>query len=164
MTQQPASPASSVVPGSAVAAPYVAVKPPYLVTTDLARFDVDAIWGWLRGSYWAAGIPREVVERSLRGSIAFGLFEGARQIGVARVVTDQATFAYLADVFVDESCRGRGLATWLIEVIRMHPSLQGLRRWLLATRDAHGLYEKCGFRPVAEPGIFMEIVRRDIYR
>lgn len=145
-------------------APYEAERSPYSISTDSARLDLDAIWGWLRGSYWSPGIPRETVARAVRNSIPFGIFEGQRQVGFARVVTDRATFAYLADVFVDPAARGRGLAAWLVEVILAHPDLQGLRRWSLATLDAHGLYEKFGFRPLARPELFMEIYRPDIYR
>ncbi len=126
------------------------------ITTEAAALDVDLIHGYLTDSYWAKGIPLETVRRSLEHSVNFGLFEGGRQLGFARVVTDRATFAYLADVFVLESHRGRGLAKWLMETVLDHPELQGLRRWILATRDAHGLYAKFGFTPLAAPGRFME--------
>jgi GNAT superfamily N-acetyltransferase len=124
---------------------------PFRVTTDPERQDVGAIHGFLRRSYWAEGIPEEVVRRSIRGSLCFGLFDHDRQVGFARVVTDRATFAYLADVFVLESHRGRGLATWLMECVTSHPELQGLRRWSLVTRDAHGLYRKFGFEALSNP-------------
>jgi GNAT superfamily N-acetyltransferase len=143
--------------------PYGAERPPYVISTDPARLDVDTIWAWLRASYWSPGIPRETVERAIRHSIPFGLFERSRQLGFARVVTDRATFAYVADVYVDPAARGQGLGIWLMEVIAAHPELQGLRRWLLATRDAHSLYTKSGFRPLARPEIFMEIHRPDVY-
>ena len=143
---------------------YAAERPPYSISTDPARLDVDTIWSWLRESYWSPGIPRETVARAIRNSIPFGVFEGPRQVGFARVVTDRATFAYVADVFVDPAARGRGLGRWLMDVIAGHPELQGLRRWMLATRDAHGLYAKSGFRPVGRPEIFMEIHRPDVYR
>jgi GNAT superfamily N-acetyltransferase len=139
-------------------------RAPYLITTDLAKFDLETIWGWLSGSYWAAGVPRTTVERALRNSLPFGIFEGPRQVGVARVVTDRATFAYLADVFVEEGSRGRGLSKWLMATIQSHPDLQGLRRFILGTRDAHGLYAQFGFRPLAHPEIFMEIHHPDVYR
>lgn len=145
-------------------APYRAERPPYLIISDPDRIDVDTVWGWLRVTYWAAGIPRETVARAIRHSIPFGLFDGSRPIGFARVVTDRATFAYVADVFVEEAARGRGLAAWLMQAIRAHPELQGLRRWMLATRDAHGLYAKTGFVPMAHPDWFMEIHRPDMYR
>jgi len=139
-------------------------RPPFEITTDPSRFDLDQIWRWLSGSYWATGIPRALVERSIRGALCFGILEGRRQVGLARVITDRATFAYLADVFVDESARGRGLARWLMQAILAHPELQGLRRWLLATRDAHRLYAGAGFRPLAHPEVFMEINRPGIYQ
>jgi GNAT superfamily N-acetyltransferase len=145
-------------------APHTAERPPYLITCDPARIDVDAVWGWLRGTYWAKNIPRDTVARAIRHSLPFGIFEGERAVGFARVVSDRATFAYVADVFVEEEARGRGLAVWLMEVIRAHPELQGLRRWMLATRDAHGLYAKSGFVAMAHPDWFMEIHRPDVYR
>ena len=126
------------------------------ISTDLARLDLDVVHGFLTTSYWSPGIPRDVVERAARHSLAFGVYDVAggasRQVGYARVITDRATFAYLADVFVLESHRGRGLARWLMEVIVAHPELQGLRRWMLVTRDAHGLYERFGFGPPPNPG------------
>jgi GNAT superfamily N-acetyltransferase len=134
------------------------------VTTDPGRLDVATIHAFLSRSYWAEGIPEEVVRRSLRGSLSFGLLDGDRQLGFARAVTDRATFAYLADVFVLQSHRGRGLATWLLECVQAHPDLQGLRRWSLVTKDAHGLYEKLGFRPLALPERHMERVSPGIYR
>jgi len=140
------------------------VRAPYRISTDPRRLDLDVIHGFLAGSYWARGVPREVVQRSLEGSLCFGVFDGASQVGFARVVTDRATFAYLADVFVLESHRGRGLALWLMECILQHPDLQGLRRWALATRDAHGLYSRVGFTPLHRPESFMERLDRDVYR
>jgi GNAT superfamily N-acetyltransferase len=133
------------------------------VTTDPARLDVGVIHGFLKGSYWALGIPEELVRRSIRGSLCFGLYEHERQIGFARVVTDRATFAYLADVFVLESHRGRGLARWLMECVLAHPDLQGLRRWSLVTRDAHGLYERLGFRGLGHPERHMSRVLDNAY-
>jgi N-acetylglutamate synthase-like GNAT family acetyltransferase len=121
------------------------------ISTDPAELDVAALHAYLSRSYWAQGIPREVVERSVRHSLCFGLYEekewSKRQVGFARVVSDRATFAYLGDVYVLEDYRGRGLSKWLMECIRTHPELQGLRRWSLATRDAHGLYGRFGFTP-----------------
>ncbi len=143
---------------------YAAERPPHSISTDPARLDLDIVWGWLRESYWSPGIPRETVARAIRNSIPFGIFEGQRQVGFARVVSDRATFAYVADVFVDPAARGHGLSVWLMDVIVAHPELQGLRRWMLATRDAHGLYAKSGFRPLSRPEIFMEIHRPDVYR
>jgi GNAT superfamily N-acetyltransferase len=135
----------------------------YRISTDPRLFDVAAIHAYLTASYWAQGIPRDVVARSIAASLCFGLFEEKAQIGFARVISDRTTFAYLADVYVLESHRGRGLGKWLIEVVMSHPDLQGLRRFLLATRDAHGLYEKFGFTPLKKPGIFMEVFRPDVY-
>jgi GNAT superfamily N-acetyltransferase len=143
---------STAPEASAAAAPAKRVE----VDTDPRRLDVALIHGFLTRSYWAHGIPLDVVRRSLEGSLCFGLYEGDRQVGFARVVSDRATFAYLADVFVVESHRGRGLAKVLMEAIFAHPQLLGLRRWLLATRDAHGLYARCGFTPLAAPERFME--------
>jgi GNAT superfamily N-acetyltransferase len=134
------------------------------ITTEPARMDVDAIHAYLRRSYWAEGIPREIVARAIAGSLNFGLFDGASQIGFARVVTDRATYAYLCDVYVLEAYQGRGLGTWLIQTVFAHPDLQGLRRLMLATRDAHGLYVKVGFTPLAHPDRHMEIARPGIYK
>lgn len=133
------------------------------ISTDPGRLDRAAIHRFLEGSYWARGVSREVVDRSIEGALCFGLFEGAAQIGFARVISDRATFAYLADVYVLESHRGQGLGKWLMEVVRGHPDLQGLRRWVLATRDAHGLYRRFGFTAVADPERYMEIVDREAY-
>ena len=128
----------------------------YLVSTDKARLNLEMIHGFLKTSYWAAGIPAQAVRRSVENSLTFGLFRGAEQVGFARVVTDYATFAYLADVFVLESYRGQGLGKWMMEVVFSYPELQDLRRWMLATRDAHGLYRKYGFAEPENPQIFME--------
>jgi GNAT superfamily N-acetyltransferase len=136
----------------------------FMVTTDRTRLNEELIHEFLFQSYWAEGIPRKTVARSIRNSLCFGLFEGSRQIGFARVVTDYATFAYLADVFILEGYRGRGLAKFLMESIVDHPRLQGLRRWLLATRDAHSLYEKFGFIPLARPDRFMELHHPNVYK
>ncbi len=135
----------------------------FVVTTDPTRIDVPLVARELAGSYWARGIPEDVVRRSIAGSIAFGLLHGNDQVGFARVVTDRATFAWIGDVFVLEPYRGRGLALWLVRCMLEHPELQGLRRWMLATRDAHGLYEKAGFSH-AGAGRFMEIADLDMYR
>jgi GNAT superfamily N-acetyltransferase len=131
----------------------------YLVSTDRSLLDLQVIHGYLSTSYWAAGVPEEVVGRSIENSLNFGVYRGEEQVGFARVVTDRATFAYLADVFVLEAHRGQGLGKWLVEVVLSHPDLQGLRRWMLATRDAHDLYRRYAFTELARPAIFME--RRD---
>jgi GNAT superfamily N-acetyltransferase len=115
-------------------------------------------------SYWARSIPRETFEKSVRNSLCFGLFHGNRQVGFARVISDYATLAYLADVFILPAYRGRGLAKWLTECIVSHPDLQNLRRWILVTQDAHGLYRKCGFTPLARPESYMEMHNPGVYK
>lgn len=144
--------------------PFEVARGAFVITTDASRFDLDAITAFLARSYWAEAIPREIVARAIAGSLAFGLFDGARQIGFARAVTDRATFAYLADVYVLEEYRGRGLGKWLTETVLSHPELQGLRRWVLVTRDAHRLYAGFGFTPPANPAGYMEIARPGIYK
>jgi GNAT superfamily N-acetyltransferase len=135
----------------------------YLISTDRGKLDRTVIHRFLEGSYWAKGIPREIVEQCIENSLCFGLYDGERQVGFARIISDLSTFAYLADVFVLESERGRGLGVWLIETIKNHPQLQGLRRWMLATADAHGLYRKFGFTALSRPERIMEITDPDIY-
>ena len=127
-----------------------------LVTTDPARLDLDVIHGFLSESYWAPGVPREVVERSIRHSICFGALEGERQVGFARVISDRATYAYVSDVFVLPGHRGRGIGKRLMACITTHPELQGLRLWSLFTRDAHGLYRQYGFHEARHPDRLME--------
>ena len=134
------------------------------VDTDPSRVDLDVVHGFLVTSYWARDIPRETVRRSLEHSLAFGLYERNRQIGFARVATDRATVAYVGDVFVLEPWRGRGLSKWLMECVAAHPDLQGLRRWILLTRDAHGLYAQTGFTPLRAPERWMERWDPDVYR
>ncbi|MHC1700620.1 MAG: GNAT family N-acetyltransferase [Humidesulfovibrio sp.] len=131
----------------------------YTVTDDRAALDTEVVFGFLSESYWAKGIPRETCLRSLENSLCFGLLHGGQQAGFCRVVTDRATFAYLADVFVLPEHRGRGLGKWLVACVLAHPELQGLRRFLLATLNAHGLYSQVGFAPMSRPELFMEIVR-----
>jgi GNAT superfamily N-acetyltransferase len=126
-----------------------------LISTDPGRLDVSVISGFLSRAYWAVGRPHEVIEKSLQNSLVFGIYDGERQIGLARVVTDYATFAWLCDVFVDEQYRGQGIGKWLMATIMVHPRLQGLRRFLLATRDAHGLYSQFGFEPLPMPERWM---------
>jgi GNAT superfamily N-acetyltransferase len=135
----------------------------YTISTDRERLDRETIHAFLRNSYWAKEIPRTIVDRSIENALCFGVYDGPKQVGFARVISDFATFAYLGDVFILESHRGRGLSKWLMEVILGHPHLQGLRRWSLATRDAHGLYERFGFRRPSNPDRLMEIVDMDIY-
>jgi GNAT superfamily N-acetyltransferase len=136
----------------------------YSISTDKGRLDVAVIHGFLTMSYWAAGVPMDVVKRSIEHSLAFGVFKEDQQVGFARVITDYATFAYLGDVFILEPYRGRGLSKWLMEVIVGHPDLQGLRRWMLLTRDAHGLYRQVGFTEPSHPERYMERHFPDVYK
>lgn len=138
-------------------------KGDFEISTDSARVDLSVVYGFLTNCYWARGIPAETVRRSIENSLCFGVYHGQRQVGFARVITDRATFAYLADVFVLPPYRGRGLSKWLMECIVGYPDLQGLRRWMLGTQDAHGLYAKYGFTAVKSPEIWMEVHRSDIY-
>jgi len=136
----------------------------FVISTDPARLDVDVIHGFLTNCYWAKGIPREVVARSIEHSLCFGIYDGSGvQVGFARVVSDFATVAYLGDVFVVDSHRGRGLSKWMMECIMQHPALQGMRRWILVTRDAHGLYQQFGFTPLKSAEGYMELHRPDVY-
>ena len=130
---------------------YAVKKDEFLISTDASLLNVDMIHEYLsKESYWAANIPRDLVERSIQHSLCFGIYFQQQQIGFARLVTDRATFAYLADVFVLDAYRGKGLSKWLMECIHAHPDLQGLRRWVLGTRDAHGLYEQFGWSVLTE--------------
>src|SRR6185369_1193571 len=138
-------------------------KGDYEVSTDPARIDALMVHEVLTSSYWAKGIPLETVQESIENSISFGVYHGQQLVGFARVISDRATFAYLADVFILPSHRGRGLSRWLMECIVGHPDLQGLRRWMLATRDAHGLYAQFGFTAVKKPERWMELHHPDIY-
>jgi len=138
-------------------------KGQYSITTDPQRLDIDAIHAFLSRSFWAEGIPKETVATAIGNSLCFGLFDGEAQVGFARVVTDRATFAYLCDVYVLETHRGRGLGKWLIETVMAHPDLQGLRRFQLVTRDAHGLYSRHGFKTPINPERQMEIFRHGMY-
>ena len=143
---------------------FVATRGDLTVSDANDRLDLDVVHGFLAGSYWAAGIPRETVARALAHSLNFGLYTGGAQIGLARFVTDRATFAWLADVFVLEPYRGRGCATWMVETALTHPDLAGLRRMLLATRDKHALYARFGFAPLARPERLMEKHDPDVYQ
>src|ERR1700723_1404517 len=136
----------------------------FLVSTQRARLDLDVIYGYLTNSYWAKGIPRETVARSIDHALCFGVYDGnGAQVGFARVISDFATIAYVGDVFVLESHRGRGLSKWLMECITQHPALQNLGRWILTTRDAHGLYAQVGFTPVKSPERYMERHDAQVY-
>lgn len=128
----------------------------FLISTDRSKLNLELIHSFLEDSYWAKSIPKAMVLKSLKRSLCFGLYAGEKQIGFARVISDYATFAYLADVFVIKSHRGKGLSKWLMECILNHPDLQGLRRWILVTRDAHDLYRKYGFQSLKNPERFME--------
>ena len=118
----------------------------YTISTDSARLDLEGMRMFLERAYWSEGIPRDILERAIANSVPFGLYDAHGQVGFARVITDLATFAYLADVYVLEAHRGRGLSKWLMECVLAHPDLQGFRRWVLLTRDAHGLYRQFGFK------------------
>ena len=135
-----------------------------LISTNPRLLHLDTIHTFLSSTYWAEGIPKETVAKGLRNSVAFGVYKGPNQIGVARVITDLTTFGYLADVFVMEEERGRGVSKWLMECVMHHPSLLGFRRWMLVTRDAQGLYNKYGFRVVEHPERWMEIARPGLYK
>src|SRR6201993_1158559 len=136
----------------------------FRISTDPARLDLHVIHNFLTNCYWAKGIPRDVVARSIEHALCFGVYDGSgAQVGFARVVSDFATVAYLGDVFVLESHRGRGLSKWMMECILQHPALQNLRRWILLTRDAHELYRKYGFTALKSPDRYMELHRPDVY-
>ncbi len=135
----------------------------YFISTDKSKLDLAVVHGFLTTSYWAAGISLDIVKKSIEHSLNFGVYWGGQQVGYARVITDYATFAYIGDVFILEEFRGRGLSKWLMEVIADHPELQGLRRWLLLTRDAQGLYEKTGFVRPKTPERYMEKHFTDAY-
>ena len=162
-------------------------REPFLISTDPAIIDLDVVHDVLTSLYWCEGIPKETVRRGIEGSITFGVYDTSRprssarpeirghepsagyqgfpaQVGFARVITDKATFAYLSDVFIIDEYRSRGLSKWLIETILVHPDLQGLRRFCLLTRDAHGLYARYGFKPLPDAARYLEIWNPDVYR
>ena len=130
-------------------------REPFTISDDPARLDMNAICDFLSRAYWADKRPQDVIEKSIQHSLNFGVYDGARQVGFARVVTDRAVFAYLCDVFIHEDYRGHGLGKWLMQTIHSHPDLQGLCRWLLATRDAHGLYQQFGWELLDHPERWM---------
>jgi GNAT superfamily N-acetyltransferase len=141
------------------------LKTEYEISTDPRRLDLDVIYNFLANdSYWSPGIPRQIVERAIKNSFCFGVYHATGQVGFGRIVTDKSTFALVADVFILEPHRGKGLSKWLMRRIMEHEELQGLRRWLLLTSDAHGLYRQFGFEDLANTWRFMEILRADIYR
>ncbi|UBM60534.1 GNAT family N-acetyltransferase [Marinilongibacter aquaticus] len=135
-----------------------------LLSSDQSLLDLDFVHKNLTTSYWSPGIPKETVEKAIANSLALGLYLHDKQIGFCRIITDYSTFAYLADVFIVEKHRGNGFAVWMTEELVKIPALQGLRRWVLATRDAHSLYEKSGWKPLQNPEFFMEIIDRDVYK
>ncbi|WP_169052782.1 GNAT family N-acetyltransferase [Vibrio parahaemolyticus] len=137
----------------------------FRITTSLDDMDLDVIYQFISNNYWGKGIPRERLEKSLRHSFCFAVLDDENQlVAFARLITDRTTFAYLADVFVVEAHRGKGISKWLISEIVAHPELQGLRRMMLATRDAHGLYEQFGFTPIAPVENFMQIWKPNVYQ
>ena len=136
----------------------------FSITTDKSKIDISYVHRILSNSYWSENIPFAIVQRSITGSLCFALFFQQKQIGFARVISDEATFAYLADVFIDPDFQGKGLSKWLIKTIMDYPSLQGLRRILLATRDAHGLYRQFGFTPLSSPERWMQVHNPDVYK
>ena len=135
-----------------------------LISTARERLDVAMIHEFLTASPWAKGISRETVERALQTSFCFGVYEGDRQVGFARVITDFATFAYVCDFFIVESHRGRGLAKWLISSILDCPEIHGLQRTCIVTAEAHGLYRQMGFMSVQRPDAYLELVNKDAYK
>ena len=136
----------------------------YSISTDKRLLDLSAIHSFLTTSYWANGIPFETVKKSIEHSLNFGVYKAAKQVGFARVITDYATYAYIGDVYILEDYRGQGLSKWLMRVIADHPELQGLRRWTLLTRDAHGLYRQTGFTEPQNPERYMERTDPDVYK
>jgi len=136
----------------------------FYISTEKEKMDIDLIHSFLNRSYWAEGISKEIIRRSIEGALCFGVFENDKQVGFARMITDRATFAYLADVFIIEEYRGLGLSKWLVEIILAHPDLQGLRRMMLATRDAHELYKKFGFTQLNNVDRWMHIHYPDVYK
>lgn len=139
-------------------------KGDFVISTDPDRLELDVVHDFLTECYWAKGIPRETVARSIENSLCFAVYGEGKQIGFARVISDFATYAYLGDVFIVNEYRGRGLGKWLMECIIQHPSLQGLRRWTLLTRDAHQLYAPFGFTPLKTPDRYMELHNPEVYR
>ena len=140
------------------------IKDRFNISAEKEKMDIDLIHSFLTQSYWAEGISKEIVRRSIEGALCFGVFENDRQVGFARMITDRATFAYLADVFIIEEYRGLGLSKWLMEFIMSYPDLQGLRRMILATRDAHELYKKFGFTLLNNVDRWMHIHYPDVYK
>lgn len=140
-------------------------KDEFLITTDKDKMDIKEIHRYLsKESYWAKNIPFQRVEKSVENSFNFGVFKDDKQIGYAKIITDFSTIAYLGDVYILENYRGLGLSKWLMESIMSHPDLQGLRRWILLTADAHELYKKYNWTPISAPEKWMECVTKDVYK
>jgi len=135
----------------------------YEITSDKSRMSVEAAHAFLTQSYWSSGVPLSIVQKAFDNSLCFAALRGGEQVGFARVVTDKATFAYLADVYVLQAHRGQGLARQIVEAVQRHPELQGLRRFMLATRDAHDLYARFGFTALSVPSSFMELHNANVY-
>lgn len=135
----------------------------FLISTDKSKLDLGIIHNFLKNSYWARNIPLSIIKKSIRNSLCFGVYKDKKQIGFARVISDYATFAYVADVFILETHQGIGLSKWLMKSILSHPKLRDLRRWILVTKDAHGLYLKYGFKPLKAPERFMELHNPNVY-
>ncbi|MDQ2693749.1 MAG: GNAT family N-acetyltransferase [Chloroflexota bacterium] len=135
---------------------FEAQRDTFTISTDPGRLDVDAIVDMLSRAYWAIGRPRDRTERAIQNSLVFGVYNGDKQVGVARVVTDYSVFAYLCDVFILEDYRTHGLGKWLLETILEHPELREMRRWLLVTNDAHGLYRQYGYAEIEDPEHWMQ--------
>lgn len=139
-------------------------KNEFCISTDKSKLDIDSIHEFLSiKAYWSRNIPKERVQRAIENSLCFGLYKKENQIGFARIITDFSTIAYLGDVYILEEHRGLGLSKWLMEVIMSHPDLQGLRRWILLTGDAHGLYRQYGWTHIADPTKWMEIHNKEVY-
>ncbi len=137
----------------------------YKISAEISDMNLSVIHQYISRSYWAKDIPQQTMIKAIENSLCFGVFkDSGEQVGFARMITDKATFAYLADVFILENHRGKGLSKWLMDHIVEHPDLQGLRRMVLATRDAHGLYEQYGFTPLNSPSTFMELHQPDVYK
>lgn len=140
-------------------------KDGFLLSTDKSKLDLTSIHDYLSNrSYWAKGVPFDVVKKAAENSICFGIYENGKQIGYARVITDMATIAYIGDVYIHEDYRRIGLSKWLMECIMKHPELQSLRRWILLTKDAHGLYHKYGFKEPEDFSLYMELKNPDVYK
>jgi len=135
-----------------------------LVSCDRSKLDVERVHAFLTNAYWSEGVSRETIDRGIENSIPFGLYLEGEQVGFARVISDRASYAYLADVYIEEPHRGKGLSKLLMRAVMAHPELQGLRRWILGTRDAHGLYRQFGFTEMQRPERWMEKAAQGLYQ